>query len=162
MLLYKGIIVILMPHHSTPTYMSQIKVKAMCIIRHQDKLLVCRYFDNTKQQYFYRLLGGSMEFGETAEETMRREIKEEINSELEDLRFLQMVENVFTYENQPGHEVIFLFSGTITRTELYEQTDIIITEPTEDVEGFWVPIENILHGDIPLYPLCDYRALLAR
>lgn len=140
--------------------MSHIRVKAMCIIQHESKLLVSRYRDEVKQEYFYRLLGGSMEFGETAEETIRREIREEIHSELVNLRFLRMVENVFVFDGRPGHEVIFLYVGEITRSELFDQEAITISENAGNVEGLWIPISDILNGPVPLYPTCDYEALL--
>ncbi len=140
--------------------MSQIRVKAMCIIEHDGKLLVSRYWDEVKQEYFYRLLGGSMEFGETAEETIRREIKEEINSDLLNLRFLQMVENMFTFEGKPGHEVIFLYTGEISRTELFHKSTFVITEGYTEVEGMWVLIQEAISGPVPLYPACDYKSIL--
>ncbi|MEX2081522.1 MAG: NUDIX domain-containing protein, partial [Dehalococcoidia bacterium] len=67
-------------------------------------MLVFRGYDAVKEQAFYRPLGGGIEFGETAEEAVIREMREEIGAETRVMRHLMTVENLFTYEGQPGHE----------------------------------------------------------
>jgi NADH pyrophosphatase NudC (nudix superfamily) len=57
--------------------------------------LVFESYDTHKDETFYRLLGGSIEFGEPSEQTMRRELYEEAGLELCDVRYLATTENVF-------------------------------------------------------------------
>ena len=51
---------------------------ALCVIRHDDAVFVFEGYDPLKDQTFYRPLGGGIEFGETSEQAIRREMREEI------------------------------------------------------------------------------------
>lgn len=58
---------------------------------------------------FWTLPGGRAEIGEPAEQTLRREMKEELGTEAEILRPLWFVENFFNYDNKDYHEVALFF-----------------------------------------------------
>jgi len=94
---------------------------------------------NTTGGDFVRLLGGSIEFGESAVDAVRREFREEVGSELESLRLLGVLENRFELDGVPGHEVIFVFLGELSDRPLYDFDEI----PILDVPGlcavWWVP-----------------------
>lgn len=136
-----------------------IVVKALCIIKKDDKLLLCKGYDSLKKETFFRLVGGGVEFGEKTEEALRREIREELNSEIENLKFLTVVENIFTFEGEAGHEICFIYKGDLSNKGVYEKKHIPIDE-----EGFpaeWVPISDILEKKVILYPSSDYRKLFS-
>jgi ADP-ribose pyrophosphatase YjhB (NUDIX family) len=105
-----------------------VELKAMCLFRQDEKLLVSKGFDSVKQRNFYRLLGGHVEFGETAEAGIRREIAEELGSEIENLKLLAVIENIFTYEGKESHEIDYLFSGDLGNKALYMQDRIPVSE----------------------------------
>ncbi len=138
----------------------KIKLKAMCLFVHKGKVLVAKGSDDLNGKKFYRVVGGSVEFFETAEQGVRREIREELLSEIENLKFLDIVENLFTFEGKRGHEVVFLYIGDLAKKELYEQKTIRIIEPAWEIEAEWIPIEEILSGKMPLYPEYDYKKVL--
>jgi ADP-ribose pyrophosphatase YjhB (NUDIX family) len=138
----------------------KIKVKAMCLIIRDGKTLVAVGHDKVTSQDFYRVLGGSLNFFETSEEGVRREIREELKSELEDLKLLDVVENIFTYEGTKGHEVVFVYSGNLSRNELYDQDVIHIIEDTYEFDAEWASIEKILNKEVPLYPALDWSKFL--
>jgi NADH pyrophosphatase NudC (nudix superfamily) len=71
---------------------------AICVCRDGERILVAEYFDRKKEQTFYRPLGGTIEFGERGEEAVRRELHEEIAADLGEVRYLGMLENIYTYE----------------------------------------------------------------
>lgn len=142
--------------------MQQIKVKAMLLISDGNKLLVSKGWDEERNQSFYRLLGGHVEFAETAEAAVRREIMEEIGTEIEDLRFIAVVENIFTYRGARGHEIDYLFSGKLTRGELYEQDQIPVYEDGVALLAEWVSAEDLTKDRTPLYPPYDYKELLKK
>ena len=77
---------------------NRIRVKVMCVIMDGDRVLAGKGRDNVKGEDFYRVLGGSMQFGETSEEGIRREIREELNSEIDDLKFLDIVEDRYEFD----------------------------------------------------------------
>lgn len=136
-------------------------MKVMCLIRHEDKLLLSEGYDKTKEEHFYRFLGGSLEFGERLEDGVKREIKEELGCEVENLKLLTVIENIFTFEEKKGHQIVFLYAGDLSNKDLYKKEEIHITEDTYEVDAKWVPIKELQEGDIPLYPKYDYSELLS-
>ncbi|MGH9788993.1 MAG: NUDIX hydrolase [Candidatus Acidiferrales bacterium] len=136
---------------------NQIAIKAMCLLVHDGKTLVAKRRDRVTLESFYRVLGGSLEFHESSEDAVRREIREELNSELENLILLEVIENRFVFEGNKGHEVVFLYAGTLCRKELYEQQTVRAVDGGAAIEAEWISTRDILHGPIPLYPTLDYK-----
>jgi len=58
---------------------------------------------------FWVFPGGRAEFGEPAEQTLRREIREEIGVQVEIVRLLWFVENFFTFAGKRYHEIALYF-----------------------------------------------------
>ena len=54
---------------------------ALCVVRHDEKLLVFEGYDTAKKGHFYRPLGGTIEFGEPSANAAAREMAEELNAE---------------------------------------------------------------------------------
>ena len=65
-----------------------IRPKAICIIRNGARLLLEYSKWPTEKDVFYVPLGGEIKYGEYGENTIRREIKEEIGAEIKNIRFL--------------------------------------------------------------------------
>ena len=135
-----------------------IHTKAMCVIVHDGKLLATRGFDEVKNENFYRLIGGGVHFQELAIDALKRELKEELETELENVSFLKVVESIFTYMGNPGHEVVFIYSADLTRRDLYEKEEIPIADHPSTI-AVWVPIADIVSGDAKLYPSMDHSLL---
>src|SRR5688572_14597961 len=58
---------------------------------------------------FWTLPGGRAEHGETAEATIRREMREELATDVDVVRLLWFVENFFDYEGLHYHEIALYF-----------------------------------------------------
>ncbi len=140
--------------------MSHIRVKAMCVFCHQGKTLASCGEDQKTGEKFYRLLGGSVEFGESAEQAVRREMIEEIQSEISNLTFLRVVENIFEFEGIPGHEVVFIYKGDLVRRELYDLPVFPFDEGETRQTAKWVNADDIISGQSILYPSTDYSEIL--
>ena len=127
---------------------------AIGVVRDGERLLVAEGRDDSKDgQVFYRPLGGTIEFGEPAAEAVRREFGEEIQADVTVGRLLGVLENVFVYEGQPGHEIVFVFEARLTDDRLRGVESIACVE--SDGGGFvarWVPLDAFRGGPAPLYP----------
>lgn len=60
---------------------------------------------------FHRLIGGGIEFGELAEEALRREVREELGTDVHDVQQIGVLQNIFHFNGEPGHEVVFVFTA---------------------------------------------------
>ena len=145
-----------MKNHVRPIAIAVIKRERPAGQRDEDDaILVFEGYDSLKDQIFYRPLGGTIEFGEPAEQTAHRELREELNLELCDVHYLGTVENIFNCEGQPGHEIVMIFSARLAEAaaHAYDQDDIRGTE--DDGQSFvarWMPLDHFGPGKLPLYP----------
>ena len=131
----------------------RIRVIAICIIRRDDEILVFEGYDHVKDETFYRPLGGGIEFGENSLDALRREFREEINAELKNVHYLQTLENVFQVYGNPGHEVIFIYTGELADPTLYDKEVMVGFEDNGDrFKALWMPLDNFRSGRYPLYP----------
>jgi len=111
-------------------------------------VLVLDGADAVKGEAFHRALGGGIEFGETAEAALRREFVEELDVVLGSVRLLGVVENIFEYEGDAGHEIAHVFaveSADIDALSLDARLRVL----DEGSPVRWVPVARM---DRPLYP----------
>lgn len=137
-----------------------IRPKAVCVVRRGAEILVSPAADSVKGESYYGPLGGGVEFGERAADAVRREMMEELGAELADVRLLGVLENIFTYEGRPGHEIVFVFVGRFADASLYERDELRWTE-SDGTEWLaqWMPLEHFAPGGPPLYPAGLYELL---
>ena len=93
---------------------------ALAVIRDGPRLLVRRYTAPNGDRY-YRPLGGAVEFGERAAQTARRELREEIDAEIENVRHLATLEDLFQRNGEPAHQIVFLFEAQFVDRALYSR-----------------------------------------
>ena len=103
---------------------TRIRPIAICLFRNGNRILVSEGFDTIKQDYYYRPLGGGIEYGESSREAILREIQEELSVEVENLQLIGVLENIFIYEGQQGHEIVFVFDAEFTDKSLYKLNEI--------------------------------------
>ena len=133
--------------------MPRIRPIAICIVRQADRILVFEGRDQVKQQTFYRPLGGGIEFGETGMQAIAREIKEELNADLIDVRYLFALENIFTCNGQAGHEIVLVYSASFADPRFSEQAEITGHEDNgATFRAFWKPLSDFGPDGAPLYP----------
>jgi 8-oxo-dGTP pyrophosphatase MutT (NUDIX family) len=112
-------------------------------------------YDPIKKENFYRPLGGGIEFGEPGSETVCRELMEEINVEVDpqSLKYLGTLENIFTFNGEPGHEIVLIFDGALKEPGLYDRTMIVGQEADgEEFRAVWKHIDEFGEGKSILYP----------
>ena len=130
----------------------RIRPKAVCICRRGESILVAPAYDSVKQETFYGPPGGGIEFGERAEDAVRREMVEELGVALRDLRLLGVLENIFTYEGESGHEITFVFEATLEDSSLYSVEEIAGVEGLHPFVARWMDLEEFRLDGPPLYP----------
>ena len=113
-------------------------------------MLVSKGYDSKKDAYFYRCLGGGIEFQETSETALKREFMEELSLKINVKNFLGIAENIFEYEGKKGHEIVFFYEIEIP-DELY-QDKYVQVEGDRVGEAIWVDIEDFKNGSKTLYP----------
>jgi 8-oxo-dGTP pyrophosphatase MutT (NUDIX family) len=126
---------------------------AICIVRNGESLLLFEGRDETKQETFYRPLGGSIDFGEYSIDTVRRELIEEIGVEIHNIRYLGFLENIFTYEGDPGHEIVIVYEAELSDTIFLDKPEL--TGYEDDGSPFrvvWKTIGFFRESSAPLYP----------
>ncbi len=129
-----------------------VRVKAVCVFSHNDRILAIDAFDPAREQHFWVPIGGRVEFGETSRNAIVREVREELSAEAGDLKLLGVLENIFTYDGGKGHEIVFVYDGQLTQRSFYEATTLKGVESSgEEFIAHWIDPTDPDHGR-PLYP----------
>ena len=132
----------------------RIRPLAICIFRKNNRILVAEGYDPVKRQTFYRPLGGAIEFGEYGEQTIHRELMEEIGAQVGELKYLGALENIFVFDGKPGHEIVLVYDGVLSEPGLYEQVLIegIEAEVDESFKAVWKNMDEFGEEKSILYP----------
>lgn len=126
---------------------------AICVFRHNGRILAGEYYDPVRQQRFYRPLGGSIEFGEPSADTIRRELQEELGATVSDLRYLGALENIFVHQGQKGHEIVLVYDGALADRTLYERPWLDGVEDSgERFRAVWLSLAGRPPDAPPIYP----------
>ena len=131
---------------------NKIRALAICIFRNRDKILVFEGHDPQKDQTFYRPLGGGIEFGERSDEALCREMMEELDAEVTDLKYLGTLENIFVFNGIPGHEIVQVYDGRLVDSKMYEQAEMSGAEADGgQFKALWKRLDEF-NPQSPLYP----------
>lgn len=134
----------------------EIRPVVLGIAKRGNKILVSKGYDKIKDNYFYRCLGGGIEFLETSEQALKREYKEELGIDISVGNFLGLAENIFTYEGKKAHELILFYDIQIEDKDIKDNYHII--DDNCEVDAYWIDIEEFKNKNKILYPekIFDY------
>lgn len=131
----------------------QIRPLALCLFRNADKILVAEIHDPLKGPTFYRPLGGRIEYGEYAHQTIVREMQEELGAQVTGVHYLFTLENIFSYQGEIGHEIVLVHDGTLADSHLYNRETIQGREDDESAfTAVWKSLNDFEAGRQLLYP----------
>jgi 8-oxo-dGTP pyrophosphatase MutT (NUDIX family) len=123
------------------------------VVRRGDEILVFEGRDPTKEGPFYRPLGGTIEFGEYSHQALVREMREEIAAEIEALRYLGSLENIYVYDGRPGHEIVQVYEAAFADPAMYEHDAMTGHEDSgAPFPVLWKSLDFFARGEAPLYP----------
>ena len=126
---------------------------ALCVVRHDRRLLVAEGYDRAKADHYYRPLGGTIEFGEASADAVAREMAEELNAEIRNVRWLGVLENIFTVHGELGHEVVMLYEADFVDDVMYQRNPIWGQEGDGlPIKAVWKPIDHFKVGRGRLVP----------
>ena len=100
---------------------------------------------------FWTLPGGRCELMETSIETLLREMKEELKTDVEIGNLVWIVENFFGFESESYHEMGLYYTVTIPDTATFLSLNEFSCEDTGlEISFKWFDLENI--NTLKLYP----------
>ncbi len=105
------------------------------IIRRGDFILLCK----SKEYGHYFLPGGHVEFGDTLEETIYKEMDEELGLQKEYIKqifFKNYFENTYGEGDKKRQEINFIFEISIPN-------DFIVESKETHIEFEWMPLSEI-------------------
>ncbi|EOQ30821.1 TPA: NUDIX domain-containing protein [Bacillus cereus] len=120
------------------------KLRAEVMILNKDHSKVLVQCDENES--FYRFPGGSIEFGETAQEAIMRELMEEYDLKVDVQKLAIMSEHIFEWKNEKGHHCTLIHGGTVEE----RVTNEIRHKEYEDIILIWKSIEEL--KEKPTYP----------
>ena len=130
-----------------------IRLLALCVFREGDRILVSHVVDRRGGALYYRPLGGGVEFGETAAAAVRREMREELGAEITDVALLGVLENLFVYEGEPRHEIVFVYDARLADAALYARDALPVTEEGDGwSDARWIALAEFAAGRERLVP----------
>ena len=104
----------------------RLNCRAGVIITHNNKILVHHNLNET----YYALIGGRVKLGEDSENTVKREIKEELGKDIELTGYIATIENFFNLRGKKYHEIMF-----IHKAEFLNEKDREIQYTLKNIEG---------------------------
>jgi len=122
--------------------------RCVAVILHEGRILLHK----AEADDFWALPGGRVEFFEFVQDTLVRELNEELGCSANIIRPLWFVENFFTYHAQDCHEISYYFLANIT-------DDVILNQDSEfygievDCKLIfkWFDLQSLT--DLSLYPI---------
>jgi len=137
--------------HWRPLQQIQTKVIGICINRR--RLLAAEIYNDAGEVKGVRPLGGHVEFGESREQALHREFREELGTEIVTAGAWRTFENMFDHEGVLGHEYIHAISVALVDKSLYAEPLMVFSEDSgTEVKARWYNLKDLRSGMVPVFP----------
>lgn len=130
-----------------------IRPLAICVFRKDNTILVAEGYDSVKDNYFYRPIGGGIEYGEKSSDALIREVKEELDADIHDLQYLGIIESIFNFNGELGHEIVQVYDAAFVDTSLYSNDTLLVEEDNgKTYKAMWKPLSEFQKEKLRLVP----------
>ena len=126
---------------------------ALCLLEHHGRLLFQEFWHEHDNYHFYRPPGGGIEHGEHAGDAVRREMREELNTEISDPELIDVLENIFEYGGETKHEIVFLFRAQVLDERITGVPELQLMDNAYNFRAVWKPLEALIQQEVVLYPV---------
>ena len=128
----------------------KLNIRSVGIIIHNGKVLLHK----RKSADYYALLGGHVRIGESSQDTVKREMQEELGKEIEITGYISTIENFFELKDLKYHEIMFVYKAEFCDEEdkitIYQQTDtsfLLDNIEKEEKAGYIKNIVDCIFGE---------------
>lgn len=119
--------------------------RVAAVIKNGEKVLLHK----SKMDNFYAFPGGRIKICEDSEAALKREVREEIDTEILIKKYLGTIENFFEYDGKKYHEVLIVYEAAFgENTKLYDEEKIIGIEENGKLEFIWKSLDEIKDLDV--------------
>jgi ADP-ribose pyrophosphatase YjhB (NUDIX family) len=126
---------------------------AAAVIRAGDRILVWEDHDPATGEVVALPLAGGIEFGETGEQAIARELEEEIGATATRIRRLGVLEDIFEWAGERRHELYLVYEVELADRGVYERDEVTVVEPDgESYLARWRPLSEFGSGGARLVP----------
>jgi ADP-ribose pyrophosphatase YjhB (NUDIX family) len=124
----------------------EIRLIACAVILDGDRILVWDDLNPETGEVVAVPLAGGIEFGETGEEAIRRELVEEIGAVAGAVRYLGTLEDVFEWNGQARHEVHLVYEVELTDARITQLDHVEVDDEGERYVARWRPLGEFRDG----------------
>ena len=123
-----------------------IRVIAAAVIRDADRILVWDDLNPATGEVVAVPLAGGIEFGETGEAAIRRELLEEIGAAAGSVRYLGLLEDIFEWNGRQRHELHLIYDVELADRGIHELEEVEVDDEGERYIARWRPLSEFHSG----------------
>jgi ADP-ribose pyrophosphatase YjhB (NUDIX family) len=114
-----------------------VEVLVAAVLRRNEQILVWRDFNPATGESVWVPLAGRVEFGETGEEAIRRELREEIKATAVRVEYLGLLQDIFEWGHQKRHEIYLVYDVEVAERGVYAADTIEVEDDNEQYVARW-------------------------